>query len=130
MHPLELFRNRLIDNLLNPKLSELKDPFTLKGMNIACDRLVQAFLNQEKQKIINQLILLQRLHHYPNRIPLFLQGLYIKFQPIKEKDKFLNATQRIRAQIGQRDRIVKGFFYGGRYFANMMEMYKIVIKDF
>ena len=37
-----------LDNLLNPKLSELKDPFTLKGMDLACDRLVQAFLNSEK----------------------------------------------------------------------------------
>jgi len=37
-----------LEALLNPKLSELKGPFTMKGMKIACDRLVQAFLNQEK----------------------------------------------------------------------------------
>lgn len=37
-----------LEALLNPKLSELKDPFTMKGMKIACDRLVQAYLNQEK----------------------------------------------------------------------------------
>lgn len=37
-----------LEALLNPKLSELKDPFTMKGMKTACDRLVQAYLNQEK----------------------------------------------------------------------------------
>lgn len=37
-----------LEALLNPKLSELKDPFLMKGMKVACERLVQAFLNQEK----------------------------------------------------------------------------------
>lgn len=37
-----------LDTLLNPKLSELKDPFLLKGMDIACERLVQAYLKNEK----------------------------------------------------------------------------------
>ncbi len=37
-----------LDGLLNPKLSELKDPFTIHGMKVACDRLVQAYLNSEK----------------------------------------------------------------------------------
>ncbi len=37
-----------LDSLLHPKLSELKDPLTLQGMKIACDRMVQAFQNKEK----------------------------------------------------------------------------------
>lgn len=37
-----------LETLLHPKLSELKDPFSLKGMESACARLVQAYLNQEK----------------------------------------------------------------------------------
>lgn len=37
-----------LDGLLNPKLSELKEPLTIKGMKIAVDRLVQAFKNNEK----------------------------------------------------------------------------------
>ena len=37
-----------LDALLNPKLSELKDPFTLHGMKVACDRLVEAYLKNEK----------------------------------------------------------------------------------
>lgn len=37
-----------LEALLNPKLSELKDPFVIKGMKAACERLAQAYLNQEK----------------------------------------------------------------------------------
>lgn len=37
-----------LDELLNPKLSELKDPLTMKGMKVAVDRLVRAYKNNEK----------------------------------------------------------------------------------
>ncbi len=37
-----------LDGLLNPKLSELKDPLTMRGMKLAVDRLVSAFKNSEK----------------------------------------------------------------------------------
>lgn len=37
-----------LDDLLNPKLSDLKDPFILKGMKEATQRLVTAFKNNEK----------------------------------------------------------------------------------
>lgn len=37
-----------MEQILYPKLSELKDPFSLKGMPVAVDRLVQAFRAQEK----------------------------------------------------------------------------------
>jgi single-stranded-DNA-specific exonuclease len=37
-----------LDSLLNPKLSELKDPLSMLGMQIAVDRLVQAYKNNEK----------------------------------------------------------------------------------
>lgn len=37
-----------LDALLNPKLSGLKDPFTMKGMSQACQRLVEAFFKNEK----------------------------------------------------------------------------------
>lgn len=37
-----------LDKLLNPKLSELKDPMLLRGMDTAVSRLVAAFKNNEK----------------------------------------------------------------------------------
>lgn len=35
------------DTFINPRLSDLKNPFTLKGMDLAVDRLVQALQKQE-----------------------------------------------------------------------------------
>lgn len=37
-----------LNDLINPKLSELKDPLSLKGMSLAVDRLVQAYRAEEK----------------------------------------------------------------------------------
>lgn len=37
-----------LNELLNPKLSELKDPLTMKGMKAAVDRMVQAYKKNEK----------------------------------------------------------------------------------
>ncbi len=37
-----------VDRLLFPKMGELKDPLTLKGMKRAVERIAQAFLNKEK----------------------------------------------------------------------------------
>ncbi|MEQ1723053.1 MAG: single-stranded-DNA-specific exonuclease RecJ [Pseudobdellovibrio sp.] len=37
-----------LDGLLNPKLSNLKDPMLMLGMNIAVERLVKAYKNDEK----------------------------------------------------------------------------------
>lgn len=37
-----------LDELLNPKLNELKDPMSIKGMQVAVERLVQAYKNNEK----------------------------------------------------------------------------------
>lgn len=37
-----------LEELLNPKLSELKDPFSILGMSRAVERLVQAYKNDEK----------------------------------------------------------------------------------
>lgn len=37
-----------LEPLLNPKLSQLRDPFSIKGMREAADRLVTAYKNNEK----------------------------------------------------------------------------------
>src|SRR3954468_8768448 len=37
-----------LDDLLNPKLAALKDPMLMKGMQVAVERLVQAYKNKEK----------------------------------------------------------------------------------
>jgi single-stranded-DNA-specific exonuclease len=37
-----------VDQLLHPKLSQLKDPFTIRGMEVATERLAKAFASKEK----------------------------------------------------------------------------------
>lgn len=42
------FKFEQIENFLQPKLSSLKEPLALLGMKKACDRLVEAFLKNQK----------------------------------------------------------------------------------
>lgn len=82
------------------------------------------FFKSEKEEIARQL---RKLHNYNGKwseLPIELQSLYQKFQPIKEKNKFIKAIPRLRAQVGQREHVVKGFVYGGRYFNEMMAIFE------
>ncbi len=85
---------------------------------------MNTFFKLEKIKIAKKL---QKLHHYHGtfqQLPLELVFLYKQFAPIKEKNKYLAAIERLRTQIGQKDYIAKGFVYGGRYFNEMMAIFE------
>ncbi|NBY19451.1 lytic transglycosylase domain-containing protein [bacterium] len=82
------------------------------------------FFKAEKEKIASQLRQLQTFKETDSSMPVELIALKKKFEPIKEKNKYLNAIKRMRAQVGQRDHIVKGFIYGGRYFNEMMKIFE------
>src|SRR3989344_8591014 len=46
------FQDKLsVENLFSPSLQNLKDPFLLKNMDKACERLLKAFINNEKVTI-------------------------------------------------------------------------------
>lgn len=82
------------------------------------------YFKMEKQKLSQQL---KQLHNFKGNgatLPVELLSLHKKFEPIKEANKYLNATKRIRAQVGQRDHVVRGFIYGGRYFNEMMKIFE------
>lgn len=85
---------------------------------------ISKYLKVEKEIIQKKLKALDSLDGRPLEIPLELFPLFKKFESVKEERKFKKAASRIRAQIGQRDRIVKGFLYGGRYFNRMMEIFE------
>ncbi|MBI4405519.1 MAG: lytic transglycosylase domain-containing protein [Deltaproteobacteria bacterium] len=87
-------------------------------------KIVNKLLKGEKEKIVRRLLDLHARRADPSSIPLEDFSTFKQFESIRDEDKFLLATQRIRAQIGQRDRVVQGFFYGGRYFHKMMEIFK------
>jgi len=86
-------------------------------------RLINRRFKKEKKKFISKLLALDSFRANPLETPLELFPMFKKFEVIEERDKFLLAAARIRAQIGQRNRIVKGMFYGGRYFSRMMEIF-------
>ena len=82
------------------------------------------FFKIEKSKIASKL---RELHNYQGPLasmPVEILSLYKKFEPIKEPNKYLNAISRMRAQVGQREHVAKGFVYGGRYFQEMMKIFE------
>ena len=81
------------------------------------------FFKEEKEKIIRRLTQIHYHHGSPDKMPVELYTLFKKFEHIHDRNKFLLACGRIRAQVGQRDHIVKGFLYGGRYFNQMTEIF-------
>lgn len=82
------------------------------------------FFKTEKSKIASKL---KELHNYRGPLasmPVEILSLYKKFESIKEPNKYLNAISRMRAQVGQREHVTKGFVYGGRYFQEMMKIFE------
>jgi membrane-bound lytic murein transglycosylase D len=87
-------------------------------------RALQRFLKQQKQTVERQLAFLHERQSNPLDIPVDLFKIFKSFEPIYGPEKFLKARQNIRAQIGQRDKIVQGFLFGGRYFPKLMEIFE------
>ncbi len=87
-------------------------------------RRLSRLLKTEKEKVISQLKQIHAAGNDPLKIPADLFPLYRKFEKNHERDRFLLASKRVRAQVGQRDRIVRGFLYGGRYFPQMMAIFE------
>lgn len=87
-------------------------------------KLINKLLKERKAAISNNLKLLHEIRSEPENLSLELFSLFKKFEKIPDTDKFLSAAKRVRAQVGQRDRIVRGFFYGGRYFQKMMAIFE------
>jgi membrane-bound lytic murein transglycosylase D len=82
------------------------------------------YFKSEKEKIAHDLKQLNQYQGPLSQMPVELLSLYKKFEPIQAKNKYLNAIGRIRAQVGQRDHVVRGFVYGGRYFNEMMKIFE------
>ncbi|MCB0405135.1 MAG: lytic transglycosylase domain-containing protein [Bdellovibrionales bacterium] len=87
-------------------------------------RMVNRHLRDEKKKIVRNLLTLDGLHDRPLSIPMLLLPIFKQFVHLDSRDKFMRAVPYVRSQIGQKDRIVKGFLYGGRYFPEMMEIFE------
>ncbi len=87
-------------------------------------RRISRFLKPIRKRIAENLMFLQENQHDPLKIPLELFPIFRKFEERKDPEKFKKASKQVRAQAGQRDRLVRGLFFGGRYFTKMMEAFE------
>jgi len=88
-------------------------------------RAINKRLKVEKRIIEAKLARLHAKQNNPLETPVELLTLSKMFDSQKDNPRrFQQARRRIRAQTGQRDRVVQGFLYGGRYFTRMMEIFE------
>jgi membrane-bound lytic murein transglycosylase D len=83
-------------------------------------------IKEEKVKIREQLTRIQKLEDTPSKMTPEDQELFKKFRFVFEKNKFKVAAQRnrLRMQLGQKDRFVLGIFFSGRYIREMEKIFK------
>jgi membrane-bound lytic murein transglycosylase D len=86
-------------------------------------KAMNRFLRDEKERYVQKLIKLHELQSRPAEIPADLFPLFKKFEDVRGRNRFVAAAERIRAQVGQRDKVVQGYLFGGRYFHKMMEIF-------
>jgi membrane-bound lytic murein transglycosylase D len=87
-------------------------------------RKISRFLKPIRKRVADNLIFLHKNQADPLKIPLELFPLFRKFEAQTDREKFELASERVRGQLGQRDRLVRGLFFGGRYFSKMMEIFE------
>jgi membrane-bound lytic murein transglycosylase D len=87
-------------------------------------RRLSRFLKPIRKRIADNLMFLQENQGDPLKIPLELFPIFQRFDDKSDPQRYEKASKRVRAQVGQRDRLVRGLFFGGRYFARMMEIFE------
>ena len=85
----------------------------------------ERLVKERKRHIVEQLKRLQKIKEEEEVAQEDLE-LWRKFKPIDEKDKFLEAAKRhrLRFQLGQKDRILLGLYYSGRYIREMERIFR------
>lgn len=82
-------------------------------------------VNQAKERIRQRL---NRLNRHTSSAGLEGEDLryWTMFKDVTEKQKFLKARKkgRLRFQLGQKDRFVKGIYYSGRYIKQMEQIFR------
>lgn len=82
-------------------------------------------VKQEKRKVIALLQKLNKLKD-PKDLPEEEKKIWDYFSKIKEKNKFIEATKktRLRFQLGQKDRMIQGIYFSGRYLEDFEKIYR------
>lgn len=87
-------------------------------------RAVSKLMKHERERLVKQLKTLHAKQNRPSEIPYSLFGLFRQFESDKDPQRFLKAAQNVRVQTGQRDKIVRGFLFGGRYWNKMLGIFE------
>ncbi len=87
-------------------------------------RRLNRYLRSVRKEFVKRLKDLHKLQHSPQNIALSSIRLYRTIASQPDADRFLRAAKNLRIQVGQRDKIVQGFMFGGRYWPRMMEIFE------
>jgi membrane-bound lytic murein transglycosylase D len=102
-------------------LSPFKDPKIPKAQQ---RKRIAKHLKKVRTDLIKKLKGLHNKHDRPQDIPVASFALYRKLDALKDPKRFLAAANNIRTQVGQRDKVVQGFLFGGRYWNKMMDIFQ------
>lgn len=82
-------------------------------------------VKQEKLRVISMLKKFHKLKK-PDKLSESERKIWDYFVTIKEKKKFLEATKntRLRFQLGQKDRMIQGIYFSGRYLEDFERIYR------
>ena len=93
--------------------------------NYQKDRLKQKMVKVAKRRIADMLKRLQKIKD-PAQLDSEEKRIWTAFEKFEGKNKFIEACKksRLRFQLGQRDRIVQGIFFSGRYLEEFEKIFK------
>jgi membrane-bound lytic murein transglycosylase D len=80
------------------------------------------YLKEARKALSKKLATLHLFQDIPQEMPRELFSLFMKFQKNADPRKFQTASKHVRTQLGQRDKVVQGFLFGGRYWIKMAEI--------
>jgi membrane-bound lytic murein transglycosylase D len=86
-------------------------------------KLIAKHLKKVRTDLIKKLKDLHTTQERPQDIPVGSFALFRKLDSLKNPQRFLAAAKNIRTQVGQRDKIVQGFLFGGRYWNKMLDIF-------
>lgn len=89
------------------------------------ERMKQKMVKEGKKRVVDLLRRLQKVKD-PETLNTDEKRIWLAFEKIEGKNKFIEATKRnrLRFQLGQRDRIIQGIFFSGRYLEDFEKIFK------
>ena len=109
---------------------EVVDTSDIDSMDYFSDAIKQEIVDSRvisvQKKYKDALKKLHTMGNSPQEMDQFLKSVYIKFNDIKEPDKFLSASRpgRMRIQKGQSSNFKKGIHYSSKYLPSMEDCFR------